>query len=215
GRQQTVDMLDDYAHMAAAALTLFEITAKPKYLERAESWTDIAGALFWDVDGGGYFQSPHDARDLIVRTRSAADSAVPSGNGMMATVLARLFHLTGVDHRRARAEQTVVAFEVEAMRSFPHAVQILTAFDTLANAIQIVLVGDNVKALRRAVAVSAPPGVIVQHIGEGTALPATHPAHGKTAVDGKSTAYVCRGTSCSAPVTDPNDLRALLRPVAA
>ena len=29
------------------------------------------------------------------------------------------------------------------------------------------------------------------------------PAHGKTAIDGKPTAYVCIGPQCSLPVTDP------------
>jgi hypothetical protein len=34
-------------------------------------------------------------------------------------------------------------------------------------------------------------------------LPATSPAHGKTAIDGKPTAYVCIGPQCSLPVTEP------------
>jgi hypothetical protein len=35
-----------------------------------------------------------------------------------------------------------------------------------------------------------------------SALPASSPAHGKTAIGGKPTAYVCIGPQCSAPVTD-------------
>ena len=34
-------------------------------------------------------------------------------------------------------------------------------------------------------------------------VPANSPAHGKTAIDGKPTAYVCIGPQCSAPVTEP------------
>jgi len=40
----------------------------------------------------------------------------------------------------------------------------------------------------------------------------SHPAFGKKAVDGKPTAYVCRGNVCSLPVTDPEELAALLVP---
>jgi hypothetical protein len=36
-----------------------------------------------------------------------------------------------------------------------------------------------------------------------------HPAAGKTAIDGKTTVYVCRGESCSLPVTEPDALAAL------
>jgi uncharacterized protein YyaL (SSP411 family) len=34
-------------------------------------------------------------------------------------------------------------------------------------------------------------------------LPPSSPAHGKTAIDGKPTAYVCIGPQCSLPVTEP------------
>jgi hypothetical protein len=41
-------------------------------------------------------------------------------------------------------------------------------------------------------------------------LPADHPAAGKVAVEGRVTAYVCRGETCSLPVTDANALAGLL-----
>jgi len=39
-----------------------------------------------------------------------------------------------------------------------------------------------------------------------SALPESSPAHGKTAIDHKPTAYVCIGPQCSLPVTDPAKL---------
>ena len=47
------------------------------------------------------------------------------------------------------------------------------------------------------------PGAVVQEVGAGDSVPANSPAHGKTAIDGKPTAYVCIGPQCSMPVTDP------------
>ena len=41
----------------------------------------------------------------------------------------------------------------------------------------------------------------------GASLPESHPAFGKDAVEGKSTAYVCRGTTCSLPITEPGALQ--------
>ena len=41
-------------------------------------------------------------------------------------------------------------------------------------------------------------------------LPAAHPASGKTIVDGKAAAYVCRGETCSLPITDPATLVTML-----
>jgi len=37
----------------------------------------------------------------------------------------------------------------------------------------------------------------------GQELPASSPAHGKTAIEGRPTAYVCIGPQCSLPVTEP------------
>jgi uncharacterized protein YyaL (SSP411 family) len=34
-------------------------------------------------------------------------------------------------------------------------------------------------------------------------VPANSPAHGKTAIGGEPTAYVCIGPQCSMPVTEP------------
>jgi uncharacterized protein YyaL (SSP411 family) len=48
------------------------------------------------------------------------------------------------------------------------------------------------------------------HIDAAT-LPNGHPASGKGTVDGKPTAYVCRGETCSLPVTDGAALMRLLR----
>ena len=51
------------------------------------------------------------------------------------------------------------------------------------------------------------PNAVVQEVREGesgaSALPESSPAHGKTAIDGKPTAYICIGPQCSLPVTEP------------
>jgi uncharacterized protein len=46
----------------------------------------------------------------------------------------------------------------------------------------------------------------------GQKLPEGHPAHGKTALGGRPTAYVCQGSSCSLPITDPGQLARWLTP---
>jgi uncharacterized protein YyaL (SSP411 family) len=41
-------------------------------------------------------------------------------------------------------------------------------------------------------------------------LPEGHPAQGKTAVDGKPTAYVCEAGVCGLPITDVEVLKTAL-----
>ena len=52
---------------------------------------------------------------------------------------------------------------------------------------------------------------IVLHAERADALPAGHPAREKLAAVKDSAAFVCRGQSCSLPMTEPDALRALVR----
>jgi len=215
GRLQTVAMLDDYANMMNAALALHAATFDAALLAQAEVWAELTTALYWDDDDGGYFFTASDAHDLVLRTKSPSDSAVPSGNGGMVFALARLFYLTGKQIYRMRATSTVTALEVEAMKTFPHGVTILNGFELLESAVQVVIIGDragaDTNALLAVLNGISLPNLVLNIVPAGTVLPAMHPAHGKTAAAGAATAYVCRGPSCSAPQTTAAGLLDALR----
>jgi uncharacterized protein YyaL (SSP411 family) len=210
GRLQTVAMLDDYANMINAALALHAAVSEASYLDQAESWIELANTLYWDEGDGGYFFTAADARDLVLRTRSANDSAVPSGNGGMVFALARAFYLTGKQAYRMRAKSTVAALEVEAMKSFPHAATLLNGFELLERAVQVVIVGArenaDTRALQAALHEVSVPNLVLDIVPPGALLPDMHPAHGKTAASGAATAYVCRGPTCSPPQTTAQGL---------
>ena len=213
-RTTNVAFLDDYANMARGALALFEVTGKPMYLDRARAWTETVEAHYLDSANGGYFLTADDAEALITRPRNAADNATPSGNGVMANVLARLYHLVGDDVYRQRAEALCLAFAGEIQRNFMGITSLLCGFEILASAVQVVVIGareDGATATLTQTYFESPiPTGVLQVISPGTELPPSHPASGKTQIDGKPTAYVCQGTSCSLPLTDPVSLRAAL-----
>src|SRR5581483_8411803 len=101
-----------------AALALHEATGAPHYLDHAIAAIETLDRHYWDADGGGYFLTADDASGLIARTKTAGDNATPSGNGMIAAVLARLHLLTGETAYRARAEQVIGAFSGDLGRNF-------------------------------------------------------------------------------------------------
>ena len=53
--------------------------------------------------------------------------------------------------------------------------------------------------------------VAKRYPGGQAALPAGHPAAGKGLVRGKPAAYVCRGQTCSLPITEPEALGKVLQ----
>jgi uncharacterized protein YyaL (SSP411 family) len=212
GRTQAQAMLDDYAQMARAALTLFEVTGKKDYLGQSRRWVETLDLHYWDSTAGGYFFTADDAEGLIVRTKSAFDQATPSGNAVMIEVLARLFHQTGQTSYRDRAEAIMLAFAGQIERSFPGMAAMLNSWDLLNHAIQVVLVGhpndssypDFLKEIR----ILSLPNLILTQLEPNQSLPVGHPARDKVlAAADHIQAFVCIGPVCSLPLSDPVKLR--------
>ncbi|MEQ8357468.1 MAG: thioredoxin domain-containing protein [Kiloniellaceae bacterium] len=206
--------LDDYANMSAAAVALYEATGTFDYLAQAEAWLAVLEAHYWDPQNGGYFFTADDTPGLILRTKTAYDNATPAGNGTALAVLARLFYLTGKTAYRERAEALTAAFSGELTRNFFPLASFLNAAELFMSATQVVIVGDraadDAAAMIRAVTKLCLPNRVLQVIGPQDALPPGHPAASKGQRDGKATAYVCHGPSCSLPITDPVALIAAL-----
>ncbi len=215
GRVRHAATLDDYAAMARGALALHEVTGEERYLAAARGWVDVLDAHYLD-EAGGYFLTADDAEALIVRTKSADDNATPSGNGMIADVLARLFLLTGEDGYRARAEALITAFSGEVSQNFYPLATLLNASEMLQQGTQIAIIGAPdaapTRALARAAHLAPVAARVIAVFAPDEALPAGHPAAGKGLVEGAPAAYVCVGPTCSLPQTTPAGLTASLRP---
>ena len=203
-------VLDDYANMGRAALALHEATGRPEYLDRARAWADDVHAHYRDDGGGGYFLSADDADDVIVRPKSITDAAIPPGNGTMVEVLARLYHLTGEETYGQRARGLIEALAGDKPEDLFNLPTLLHGFEVLERVVQIVVVGpggeEDTRALVRAALRSGPLNRVLSRLEPGAALPPGHPAFAKGLVDGRPAAYVCVGTVCGLPLTDPESL---------
>jgi hypothetical protein len=206
--------VDDYANLARAALALYEATGDDDFLNQARNWVTILDRYYWDSGDGGYFFAAKDTEGLVARPKTAADSAVPAGNGTLVGVLCRLALLTGEEAYRRRAEVILETFSGEMGRNFFPLATLLNNVELLTKPLQIVLVGESsapaFEALRRAVYSVSLPNRVVLTLSSGGLLPNNHPAFGKGLVDGKPAAYVCEGPVCSLPVTDAGTLLDML-----
>jgi uncharacterized protein len=210
GKARHPATLDDYAHMSRAALVLAEATGEASYIVAAETWVAVLDKHYADRVAGGYFFTADDTADVILRNKSAADHATPSGNATMVEVLARLFYLTGKSLYRDQAEALVGAFAGEIARNFFPLASFLNAGEFLQGALQLVIIGQreaaDTQALLKAVLAHSLPDLVLSVIAEGERLPTGHPAAGKERAKGQATAYICRGMTCSLPITDPAGL---------
>ncbi len=210
GRARHPANVDDYANLCRAALALHEATGDEGFLSQACNWVAVLDRHYWDGAGGGYFFAAKDTEGLIARAKTAADSAVPAGNGTLVGVLTRLAILTGEEAYRRRAKAIVETFSGEVARNFFPLATLLNNIELLERPLQIVVVGENdnpsFQSLLRAVYGLSLPNRIVLGLPPNGSLAPGHPAAGKGLVDGKPAAYVCEGPVCSLPITDAESL---------
>jgi hypothetical protein len=214
GQSKHRALLDDYANMARAALMLHEIHGGERYLQQARAWVATVEGQFADAERGGYYFSSAQATDVIARMRHANDNAVPSGNGVMVGVLTRLWLLTGDGAYGQRAEAVARSFSAQMSNQALAMTTLLNNVEFMLQPLQIVIMGERgdetVKAMLSVVHSLALPNKVLQVLTPGQTLPAGHPATGMAQPDGRATAYVCRGQTCSLPQTEATDLRSAL-----
>jgi uncharacterized protein YyaL (SSP411 family) len=217
---RSAGFLDDHAYLANAALDLYEATGDPSKVRLARGLADAMIGSFWSDpsaarDGGFYF-TPKDGEALITRSKDPYDNAVPSGASMAARALLRLGSL--IDEKYSKLAET------ELGRLAPSAVanpfgygQTLCELDRVVRgAVDVVLVGprtdDRTKALARAAFAKWLPNRTIAWLDPSDASSrdaCVLLAEGKPAT-AEPAAYVCRGRTCSLPVTTPEALSELV-----
>ncbi|KAF2716806.1 hypothetical protein K431DRAFT_234548 [Polychaeton citri CBS 116435] len=113
GPGDTKGFADDYAFLIAGLIDLYEACFDSSYLEFADTLQQTQNRLFWDVEKHGFFSTPADQPDILIRVKDAMDNSEPSTNGMSANNLFRLGSLLNDGAYEKMARQTVAAFEVE------------------------------------------------------------------------------------------------------
>lgn len=209
GRVTAAGLLDDQASMARASLALFEATGGKQRLEQAIRLALAAEAAFTDGQGG-YFTTAADAADVpLARPRTAADNATPAGNGLLAEVFARLWHLTGDAGWRERAEALLRAFtgNPDQLAAMP---TLLAAADALEEAVTVVVAGELAEPLAVVALCAADPAVVVLRARDPGQLPPEHPAFGKPTGAQGAVAFVCRRQVCGLPISDGTALAVAL-----
>jgi uncharacterized protein len=205
--------LDDYVYLVDALLELQQVRFRPGELAFAQQLLEVVLAHFADSSGGGFYFTSDDHESLIHRLKPFSDDAIPAGNGIAASVLLRFGHLLGEPRYLAAAERLLrAAWPGLSQQPQAHA-SLLTALEELLHPPQIVIIRGAepiVEDWRRELARLYAPRRIVLGIGaEAGALPPG--LADKAARAGSTVAYICRGSTCSAPLDSLGTLLSELR----
>lgn len=216
GRAVGQGVLEDYADLAEGLLCLYEATFEERWFVIARGLMDRVLERFADP-AGGFFDTADDHERLITRPRDVQDNAVPSGGAMATTVLLRLAAWTGEDRYRAAAARAMSSVAPYLARYPTGFAQWLVAATFLAaRPLEVAIVGAPgdaaTAALLEPVRARWQPFAVLAGAAPGdAALSAVPLLADRVAIDGRPTAYVCRGFVCELPVTDPDALAARLR----
>lgn len=211
GERDSVQLLDAYAYLISGVIDLYEATLKPEHLEFALALTDTMLAKFYDPANGGFWQSPAGSGDLILRVKEDYDGAEPSGNAIAIMDLLRLAAICDRKDFRDAGDKSLRLF-AERMQRIPQAVPAMLqglAF-LLEEPRRVVIAGDANSAAARSLLVAAHGVYQPLKVVLGTAGPVEAFAKTLPAKDGP-VVYLCTGTACQPPTSEPAKIMALLR----
>jgi uncharacterized protein YyaL (SSP411 family) len=199
--------LEDHAYLLEALLTLYETTFDPRWFAAAVELAETILARFSDRENGGFFATADDHESLIARRKELEDAPIPAGASSAAFGLLRLSALTG-EHRYEEAAlgvlQLLHAVAPEHPAAFGHLLQALDFH--FATVKEVAIVGPDAAPLERVVRGEFRPHLVVAG-GPADGVPLLE---GRDPVDGRAAAYVCERFACLRPVTEPDELAALL-----
>jgi uncharacterized protein YyaL (SSP411 family) len=213
GETRISGFLEDHASVALGFIALYELTFDTSWIDRAIGIAQSMIHYFGDSQSAGFFDTASDAEQLITRPRDVTDNAMPSGTSLAIDLLLHLGDLTGNDEMRQRAVSTLDSMAT-AMSKYPSAFgHLLGVADMSVNgAIEVAIAGNPADSgftlLEREVAQHYVPSLVFAGGNSDDSKIAL--LTGRTTIDGKATAYVCRGYVCDEPVTEPSALSAQL-----
>jgi uncharacterized protein len=210
GRAPLRAYLDDYAFLADALLELLQTRWRSSDLEFARQLAEVLLEQFADPHDGGFFFTAADHEKLIHRSKSFGDESLPSGNGVAASVLCRLGYLLGELRYLDAAERTLQA-AWSGIQEYPQAhMSLVNALEDFLSSMQILVIrGAPASAAQWARDLGSlyAPTRMIFAIPEDAELPA---ALEPKRAQGETVAYLCRGMTCSAPLTNLEEIASAL-----
>jgi hypothetical protein len=211
GQPRLQNQLIDQAQTANALIHAYECTGERKFLNQAEEIIRFTSTRLRDPDQGGFFDTALDANapGFLSRPVKPLDE-----NSVTARALTRLYHLTGNSAYRELAEETLKCF-AETYLSFGFmSAEYALAVDAFLNEptmIQIVGCKDRpeTKGFLAEAARIYEPRKIIRILDPDT--DAERIADGGFSAHESPTAYICVGTACSAPITEPREVASAIQ----
>jgi uncharacterized protein YyaL (SSP411 family) len=209
---------EDHAYLIFGLLELFQADPDPAWLDWAVALQRRQDELFWDQADAGWFSTTGHDPSVLLRMKEDYDGAEPTASSVSVMNLLVLSHLIERTRWTEQIEATLRLFG-ERLEQIGRAVPMMAAaLSTYAAGVQQVIVvseggGAGARRLERVVGVRYLPFTITLTLNAdrrrqlADKLPFLAAMH---TVDGAAAAFLCRNSTCQAPVTTAVELEKLL-----
>ncbi|MEM9821064.1 MAG: thioredoxin domain-containing protein, partial [Bacteroidota bacterium] len=116
GKAQYDAFLEDYAYLIEALLEVYFVNFDLDLIHQATAFLEYVIAHFYDTDHHLFYFTSNDQSDVIVRKKDIYDSAIPSGNAVMAGNLWRLAILLDEAKYKQMATDMLLAVRTSILR---------------------------------------------------------------------------------------------------
>lgn len=199
GKARFPAFLDDYAFLIRALIGLQEVTGDTSWLIKAKEITERVIRDFSEPETGFFYYTPEGQQDVIVRKKELYDSALPSGNSMMASNLYTLsIYFDRPDWKNRALDQ--VKSLINAITRYPGSFGGWNCLllEMATGTAEIAILGtEGVAGIHRELLAEYLPHrvlMVSEAENEEFALLAQKIAHSRPAI------YVCKNFTCARPV---------------
>jgi uncharacterized protein YyaL (SSP411 family) len=201
--------LDDYAYLLAALIELLQTDFDADELAFARELADALLGEFEDREFGGFYFTRHDHESLITRSKPIHDGSLAAGNGVAVRSLIRLGHMLGEPRYLDAAARALRAFGAVVGASPAGCASLVLALaEQVTPPALLVIQGPDARAWQRAVQRHYHPALMcLVPAGDRSRLPEVLSQQ----CGDVTTAWLCRGTRCDAPIRDFASLEAVIR----
>lgn len=190
--------LDDYAFTIDAFISLYQATFKSQWLNASITLTNYVIEHFYDPKEELFFYTDNNSEQLIARKKEIFDNVIPASNS---TIAQSLFFLGNLMKNESYMEisKNMISKIAPMIKTDP---QYLTNWGTLYSfhtypMVEIAIVGNDYLPFAHEIQQYFLPNMVIAANHESKDEPLLK---GRTAINGKTTIYVCFDKSCKLPV---------------
>lgn len=199
GQSNIEGYLEDYATVADAFISLYEVTLDENWLQTSKQLTDYCFDHFYDDSSKMFFFTSNKEKGLIARKLESDDNVIPSSNSIMANNLFKLGHYYGNKHYAENAKTMLNNVKEAAVTYGSGASNWLNLYSNyLGDFYEVAIVGSEApQRLKELNEQYFPNKLIVGSVKESS-LPLLQYKYNEN----ETTIYVCVDGACKLPVKE-------------